>query len=186
MQGTGRGNSGGFTLFELLIAIVLLAMVSTMLYSVLHNGIRFSDRGAKKILAVEKSHNLLQLLHQQIISASFDDRSKNVVLSGDGETLKVITSYPLLYRYAGVVLAVYRYDAVDRRLYYAEKRDYYNIDYGEDYLPDFEDMVMLADNLDELTMEVDDDTKTATLGYGDIVMSVTPRCAVPLTIETVQ
>lgn len=179
---SNRGR-GGFTLFELLVAIVLLTMVSGMLYSVLHNGIRFVDRGGEKILAVETSHNLLQLLYAQIVSASFDDRTKNVVLSGDGETLKVVTCTPLLYRYAGVVLAIYRYNAAERRLYYMEKRDYYNIDYGEDYLPDFSDMVMLADNLDELTMVVDDESKMATISYGALTMAVTPRCAVALTVE---
>jgi len=45
-------NQAGFTLFELIIAMLLVTMVSVMIYSILNVGIKFSDKGDKKILAL--------------------------------------------------------------------------------------------------------------------------------------
>ncbi len=175
----GRRAQAGFTVFELLIAILMLSMVSTMIYSVLHTGIRFSRQGTDRILAIERRLGLESLLFQQINSAWFEPRTKNVVLAGDGDMLRLVTCYPLLYRHAGVVLAYYRYDPDTERLYYTEKLDYYNIDYDEEYLPGFEEMTVLVEAIHRVSFNVDPETLLATIEIGDTVFEVTPRCAEP-------
>lgn len=172
-------SHAGFTIFEVLVAVLLLAMVSTMIYSVLHTGIRFSAQGEGKILAVERRQGLAALLFMQLESAWYDPVRKNVVMAGDGETLRLITSYPLLYREAGVVLAIYRYDPAAETLFYTEKRDYYNIDYDDEFLPAFDEMRILAKGLAPVSLVVDDERKTVAVQLGDTTFEVTPRCARP-------
>ncbi len=174
-----KKEEAGFTIFELLVGVILLTMVSTMIYSVLHTGIRFSSQGEEKIFELERRHGLATLLFQQLTSAWYDPQRKNVVLAGDGETLRIVTNYPLLYRDAGVVLAIYRYDPAQRKLYYTEKRDYYNIDYDEEYLPDYADMLLLAEDIGEVSLAVDDESLIAAIQLGATTFEVRPRCAVP-------
>ena len=59
-EATFRGQRG-ITLFELLIAVVLLGMVSTMIYSVLNVGITFSAKGEKHLETLARKKNLLSL-----------------------------------------------------------------------------------------------------------------------------
>ncbi|MFZ5760636.1 MAG: PulJ/GspJ family protein [Thermodesulfobacteriota bacterium] len=137
------GRQGGFTLFEVMVAVLLLAMVSTMIYSILNVSITFSEKGEKRILALERKLGLLGLLERQIKCAVYDDRSKEVAMSADDTLFRLTTRAPLLYARAETVLAVYRYDPNRNILYYLEKRDFYNAEYEEDYIPDFEEMTVL-------------------------------------------
>ena len=125
-----RRDEAGFTLFEILIAMVLLAMVAAMIYSVLNVGIKFTDRGGRKILAMERKYGFLILVQRQITSAVYDPVKKRILMSADDEIFKVVTRNPFIYPEAGVVLAIYRYNAGERAIYYTEKRDYYNKDYS--------------------------------------------------------
>jgi len=139
-----RAGESGFSLFELMIAMLLLTMVSVMIYSVLNVGIKFSAQGGKRILAMERKYGFMSLLQSQIMSAVYDTREKRLLMAAGEDMFKVVTRNPYRYPDVGMVLAVYRYDPGDGTVYYLEKRDYYNPDYGEDYVPDFEDMTVLA------------------------------------------
>lgn len=136
-------SQSGVTLFELMVAVLLLGMISTMIYSVLNVGITFADKGEKQILALEKEQGFLSLLHRQINSAWYNTKQKKIIIHADDDMLQIITHQPFLYRSAGLVLAIYRYDASEQVVYYTEKRDFYNVDYNEDYTPDFEEMEFL-------------------------------------------
>lgn len=153
-----QGGEGGFTLFEILIAMVLLAMVAAMLYSVLNVGIKFTDQGSRKILAMERKYAFLSLVQRQISSAMYSSAEKKILMWADDESFKVVTRSPYVYPEAGVVLAVYRYNQGDRAIYYLEKRDYYNTDYGEEYLPDFTEMSVLAWDEDPFSVGYDPET----------------------------
>jgi prepilin-type N-terminal cleavage/methylation domain-containing protein len=137
-------TSGGFTLLELLVAVLLLALVSTMIASVLHVGINFAEKGEKRLLTMEREHGFLDLLRGQVRAACFDERQRKMLISADEGLLRLVTRAPLLHRSTGPVLAVYRYHQGEERLYYTEKRDYYNLEYGEDYVPDFSEMTVLT------------------------------------------
>ncbi|MFZ5765954.1 MAG: PulJ/GspJ family protein [Thermodesulfobacteriota bacterium] len=136
-------RQGGFTLFEVMVAVLLLAMVSTMIYSILNVSITFSEKGEKRILALERKLGLLGLLERQVKCAVYDDRRKEVAMSADDTIFRLTTRAPLLYARAETVLAVYRFDPNSNVLYYLEKRDFYNADYEGDYIPDFEEMTVL-------------------------------------------
>ena len=176
-KNTPACDQRGFTLFELLVAVILLGMISVMIYSVLNVGIKFSDKGERALAMAVRQHGILNLLHRQIVTAYYDNVQKRVLVSGEGEVLRVVTRSPLRYRLAGVVLALYRYDPAEQVLYYSEKRDYYNSDYDEEYLPDFGNMLVLASGVPSLSFEVDEDAQTVTVVYDDEIFAIQPRCA---------
>ncbi len=171
-------NQKGFTLFELLIAMLLLAMISVMIYSMLHVGIKFSEKGEKKILAMEHKYGLINLLQSQISSAVYDVKKRELMIWADDDSFKLVTRNPYIYEDAGVVLAIYRYDSSDRTIYYTEKRDYYNIDYNDEYLPDIADMTVLAKDEDSFAVVYDKDIgPTVTFSYRGKDYSLVPQCA---------
>lgn len=133
-------RQAGITLFELLIAVVLLGMVSTMIYSVLSVGINFSAKGEKQLARLTREKNLLSLLRRQVNGAWYDMRFGKILISGGDGVLRIATRQPLLHRAEGIVMAVYRVNESEQALYYQEKKDYYNTDYNEEYLPDFTEM----------------------------------------------
>jgi len=166
----------GFTLFELLVAVLLLALISAMIYSVLNVGIRFSEKGEKKLLSVGRELGLADLFHRQIKGGWYDERKKKVVISADEDILRIVTRVPLLYSTAGVVLAVYRYDPGERALYYQEKRDYYLSDYDDEYVPDYEDMFCLMADLDSFLVEYDESSRVVAIELNEREYEFTAWC----------
>ena len=137
-------STKGFTLFELLVAVLLLAMVSTMIASVLGVGINFATKGEERILALAREYGFLDLLQRQVSAAYYDERRRQMLISADEDILRLVTRNPLLYETTGPVLAIYRYRPEEGSLYYTEKRDYFNVDYDDDYVPDFAEMRFLV------------------------------------------
>ena len=194
-----RQDQSGFTLFEVLIAMILLAMVAAMIYSVLNVGIKFTDQGGRKILAMERKYGFLILVQRQITSAVYDPTKKRILMAADDEVFEVVTRNPFIYPEAGVVLAIYRYNAGERAIYYTEKRDYYNIDYsflsplmstggsvqsplgggGNDkYVPGFEEMTVLAQDEEPFSVKYDEDASPeVTVTYRGEEYALVPKCA---------
>ena len=171
----------GITLFELLIAVVLLGMVSTMIYSVLNVGINFSAKGASRLESLAREKNLLGLLRRQVNGAWYDPRFGRMQISGGEGVLRIVTRQPLLHRAAGSVLAVYRVNEAEQALYYLEKKDFFNADYGENYLPDFSEMEKMyayaANRPVALAYEPEQSTVTVTLG--EEAFAFVPKCLPP-------
>lgn len=167
----------GFTLFEVMVAVLLLAMISSMIYSILNVSITFAEKGEKRIIRMEREQGLLNLLQRQIKGAWYDDRLKQVVITADEEILRVVTRAPLLYPYAGTVLALYRYDPDSQTLFYTEKRDFYNQEY-DDYIPEFDEMTALMNNCPLLTFSYPDDSSVVRVGYGEKEFEFWPWCQV--------
>jgi len=166
----------GFTLFELLVAVLLLALISAMIYSVLNVGIRFSEKGEKKLLDMEREHGLAGLLHRQVKGGWYDEKKKKVIISADEDILRIITRAPLLYPSAGVVLAVYRYYPGERALYYHEKRDYYLSDYDDEYVPDVEDMFCLMAGMDSFSVEYEESSRVVAIQLNEREYGFTAWC----------
>ena len=173
---TRLSSNRGVTLFELLVAILLLGMTAAMIYSVLNVSIAFFGKGDRQILALEQKQGFVDLLFEQVNSAWYDRQHRKVMISADGEMLKIFTRHPLLYRQSGVVLAVYRYNPDDKTLYYLEKRDFYNIDYNDEYIPDFEDMRYLLKTDRPISMTYDEESGQVTLTYGEKQYAFVPKC----------
>ncbi len=175
---SGRFCQGGFSLFEVLIAMTLLAMVAVMIYSVLNVGIRFTDQGGRKILAMERKYAFLTLVQRQISSAVYDSVNRRIMMQADEALFKVVTRNPFIYPEAGVVLAIYRYNEGERAIYYTEKRDYYNIDYGEDYVPDFAEMTVLARDEEPFAVQYDEEASPEVLfTHRGEEYALVPKCA---------
>ena len=166
----------GVTLFELMVAVLMLGLVSTMIYSVLNVGITFADKGERQIVAIEQEQGFLDLLHRQINSAWYDSKLKKIRVVAEDDTLKIFTRQPLLYRATGLVLAIYRFDPGEQTVYYTEKRDFYNIDYTDDYIPDFEDMYFLLNTKFPLEWSHDEETGSLFLTYGEKEYEFIPKC----------
>jgi prepilin-type N-terminal cleavage/methylation domain-containing protein len=172
----------GVTLFELLVAVLLLGIISTMIYSVLNVGIRFTDQGGSHIHTMNEKYGLLELLRRQISCAFYDPKQKKILISSDGDTFRLATRAPFQHREAGVVYAFYRYNRSEEILYYLEKRDYYNIDYTEDYVPDIDAMTPLLTLTAPISFEVDasaatdaESTYEVTVRYGESQYQFLPR-----------
>lgn len=169
----------GITLFELLIAVVLLGMVSTMIYSVLNVGITFSARGTKHLETLAREKNLLSLLRRQVNGAWYDLRFGRVQISGGDGVLRIVTRQPLLYRDAGSVLAVYRVNEGEQSLYYLEKKDYFNADYNEEYLPDFSEMERMYASDRPVRLAYDPEQSRVTVALGGEEFAFAPKCLPP-------
>ena len=175
---TLRGQHG-ITLFELLIAVVLLGMVSTMIYSVLNVGITFSARGGKHLESLAREKNLLSLLRRQVNGAWYDLRFGKMMISGGDGVLRIVTRQPLLHRTAGTVLAVYRVNVAEQALYYLEKKDYFNTEYGEKYLPEFSEMEKMYGADRPVTLAVEPEKSRVVVGLGGEEFAFVPKCLPP-------
>ena len=166
----------GFTLVELLIAVLLLTMISVMIYSVLHVGIAFSHKGETRLLSLAREQGFLSLLHQQVNSVLYNPQKREIEIFTDDESLRLITKRPLIFRDADVVLAIYRFNTSDRTLYYLEKKDFYNPDFDQDYLPDFDEMLTLISTENDFLLEYDPDNGGVTVEFENSSYIFTPRC----------
>jgi len=169
-------NRQGITLFELLVAVLLLGLVSTMIYSMFDVSLRFSSKGEKRLEELAREQGLLELIGHQVNDAWHDVKARRIRATKKGDTLQLYTRFPLLYRDAGLVLAIYRYDEADHALYYTEKRDFYHADYTPDFVPDLADMRLLARFNQPLTLAYATGSDVVTVGFGDDHYQFVPRC----------
>ena len=163
-------------MLELLIAVLLLTMISAMIYSVLNVGIKFSHQGETRLLALAKEQGFLALLHQQIGSAVYNRQKKQVEISADDDMLRIVTKHSLFSHDAGLVLALYRFNADERTVFYTEKIDFYNPDFDTDYRPDFDEMFAIVATEKDFQLEYDSESGQLTLVYEDGQYTFTPRC----------
>lgn len=165
----------GVTLFELLVAMLMLVMVSAMLYSVLNVGVNFSAKGESRIQIVEQERAFLDLLRRQVHGIRYDTKQKKLQIFAAGNLLKMVTSTSILARDAGLVLAIYVNDAENEILYYTEKVDFYNIDYQDDFQPSLEEMTVLMKDVVGLEMQYGEDG-TLKVTYAGREHELFPRC----------
>ncbi|OGR07426.1 MAG: hypothetical protein A2511_04865 [Deltaproteobacteria bacterium RIFOXYD12_FULL_50_9] len=166
----------GVTLFELLIAVLILGLVSTMIYSVLRVSINFSEKGDKQILTMEREQSFLALISRQVRCAFYNRTTQKVAIVSQDGLFTVVTRNPLIFKDVGLALAIYRFNADDQTIYYTEKPDYYNIDYNEDYVPEFSDMIPLLAAGVPVQMTYDEEGGKVLLVYGEREYELTPSC----------
>ncbi|HSH13054.1 MAG TPA: prepilin-type N-terminal cleavage/methylation domain-containing protein [Desulfurivibrionaceae bacterium] len=169
----------GVTLLELLVAMLILAMVSVMLYSVLNVAIGFSSKGEARARQAGREHAFLELLHRQVQGTWYDRKQKKVLIESLGHQLTMVTTAPLLNRDQGLVLAVYLYDPADDVLYYTEKKDFYKSDYRENYQADRREMLVLMTEVGDLALDYQDDDGLLKVTWRGHEHAMPVRCWLP-------
>ncbi len=170
----------GLSLLEVMVALLLLTIASTMIYSMLNRSIFFADKGEAKTEGIEEHYALVSLLQRQVQSTWFNPSTKRVVISGENDFLRLATATPFQARPGQVVMAFYRYNQADSTLYYLEKKDFYNADYAE-LTPDYSEMTALVTAPRGLALAFDEEGNTVTLSYGAHNYEFRPWCSPSLT-----
>ncbi len=168
-------NNHGMSLMEVMVAMLLLAMVASMVYSILDRSIVFAGKGEAKIAEIEKSQALLSLIQRQVRSGWYDVKQKKVVISGEDDILRLVTKAPLLYPDQGTVLAIYRFDRDNQALYYTEKKDFYNPESLE-ALPESDEMILLLADTGELELFFDEERGMVSFHWQEKEYEFWPWC----------
>lgn len=174
------GNRNGLSLLEVMVALLLLAITTSMIYSMLNRSIFFADKGESKTAAIEEQYALVSLLQRQVQSGWYDPRTKKVVIAGEENFLRLATAIPFQARPGQVVMAFYRYNPEEKTLYYLEKKDFYNADYAE-LVPDYSEMTALLTTTRALNLGYDEEGTTVTLDFGGHTYEFQPWCTATLT-----
>ena len=169
------GTQEGVTLFELLVAMLILVLVSAMLYSVLNSSIKFSEKGESRIQIIEQERSFLDLMRRQVHGIRYDIKQKKLQIFAEGNLLKMVTSTSIIERDAGMVLAIYVNDPGEGVLYYTEKVDFYNVDYQEDYQPSPDEMIVLMRDVEGLALQYEEDDGTLKVTYAGREYELFPR-----------
>ncbi len=172
-------NNSAFSLVELIVSVLLLTMITGMVYSVLNVGIKFSKKGETQLQAIEREHGFINLINAQVNSALYDRVKKTISISSEDDVLRISTRHPLLYHDTKVVLALYRFNSSDQAVYYMEKKDFYNEEYDEEYIPDFDEMIFLMETQSDFVMEYDDETEEVLITFEEGEYVFTPKCSSP-------
>jgi len=163
----------GLTLFEVMVAMAVLVVVMTMMYQAMSAGIGFSDRGRARIDELERHSAIVDLLHRQIYAAMYDADKRGTSLKVEEDQLSFVSQVPLIAAH-GPVFVNYRVDS--GRLYYLERRDYFNEDYWEEE-PSLRDMLILMDDAGDLAFaESEDPPGGVTVSHDGESYTVYPRC----------
>lgn len=105
------GGRGGFTLLELLLSILILALVFLVILGALRLGFRSVEAGEKKVEALERIRNAVNLMEAQIeseIPLSYEENGeKKYYFRGGKTTLDLATNYSIWGGEKGFVVASY-------------------------------------------------------------------------------
>ncbi len=106
------GTDSGFTLLEMLLAVSILALVITVMYSSLSVGIKSWEKGERDIEFYQKMRAASELLHREISSTfpysitpgEFDTHKKFYAFYGKSDSLKLVSYADLHKRTGGLSL----------------------------------------------------------------------------------
>lgn len=108
----GGGTQAGFTLLELMLSIMILAMLFVIVMGALRLGFRSVEAGEKKVESLERLRNALSLIEAQIeseIPLSYDeDGEKKSYFRGEKTALDFSTNYSIWGGEKGYVVVSYR------------------------------------------------------------------------------
>ncbi len=167
-----RSGEAGMTLIEIVVAVLLMATVTVVMYQAMSASIGFSDRGDARLRGFGRERALLDLLHRQIHAAMYDEAERKPWIAVEEDSLRLVTREPLIAA-RGPVMAFFRIDS--GRLYYQERRDYYNGDYREHGLP-VDRMRLLAEDVSGLVFGETGDSGGVTVTLAGREYDIYPRC----------
>jgi general secretion pathway protein J len=101
-----RARTGGFTLLEILVAVVIMAVIMTTAFGALRLGGRSWEAGVDRASGNEAYRAVADLLRRQIIQiipmAWPGDTQERIAFEGDPEQLRFVAPAPQQYRQAGL------------------------------------------------------------------------------------
>jgi prepilin-type N-terminal cleavage/methylation domain-containing protein len=172
----------GLSLLEVMVALLLLTVASTMIYSMLDRSLFFAGKGEGKSQEIEEHYALVSLVQRQVQGCWLNPATKKVLISGEKDFLRLATAIPFQARAGQVVMAFYRYNPDENTLYYLEKKDFYNTEYT-DMVPDYSEMAVLVTVSRGLSLDFDEQSNTVTLSYGVQSYEFRPWCSAPTAEE---
>jgi len=134
----------GFTLLELLVAVVLLGLAGSVIYGLFFAGVTISGKGQARLLADSRLSGLARLLERQVETAWFDQRRQRPGIVFADQTLYLYTTSPLIHPEYDLVLAMYQLADDGRALLYQERIDFHSFSLEPGDLPPMEETVPLA------------------------------------------
>jgi len=110
---------GGFTLLELMISIVLVAMIVIILAASMRAGHRSLEGGEKKAESMERLRASMRLIDSQLqsclpLTVKEEENLKKAVFIGTGDSMTFATNRSLFSGRKGYVIASYRIERDER------------------------------------------------------------------------
>lgn len=171
-----KTNTRGFTLLEVMVSVLIFSMISVLIFSMLDRSFVFTAKGEARVLHLEQQYGLINLLRRQVQGAWFDPKLKKMHLSSETDRqFALITTSSLMFPGSIVVIAFYEFDPNDATLYYTERRDFYNPDYGKEFPPQTE-MIPLLTVTDPFSLQADPDSDFVILHFSNREYTFHPLC----------
>ena len=126
-------SSGGFTLLELMLSLVIIAMMVGFLSGALRLGIKSVDSGERKIDSLERLGSSVRIINSQIQSLNpltyVEDEVKMYYFGGDGESIRFSSNYSIWGGAKGYVIVSYKVEEDDEgKLFLAASENIIGID----------------------------------------------------------
>jgi general secretion pathway protein J len=103
---TGLRRHRGFTLLEVLVAVVVMAVIMTTAFGALRLGVRSWEAGVVRASANDTFHAVANLLRRQVSQAIPmtwpDDTTERIAFEGTSSQLRFVAPAPQQHRHAGL------------------------------------------------------------------------------------
>ena len=112
-------RSGGFTLLELMVSIVLVAMIVIILAASMRAGYRSLEGGEKKVESMERFRVSMRLVDSQLqsclpLTVKEEENLKKSVFIGASDSMTFATNRSLFSGRKGYVIASYRIESDEK------------------------------------------------------------------------
>lgn len=105
-------SGDGFTLLELMVSFLIIAMMTTIVAGALRLGIRAVESGERRIAAIERFSSSVRIISAQIQSLNpltkLEDEEKVFVFEGDGASISFASNYSIWGGEKGHVMVIYQ------------------------------------------------------------------------------
>jgi general secretion pathway protein J len=105
-------SRGGFTLLELMLSLVIIAMMVGILTGALRLGIKAVDSGERRIDSLERLGASVRIINSQVQSLNpltyVEDGVKMYYFEGDGESIRFSSNYSIWGGAKGYVIVSYK------------------------------------------------------------------------------
>lgn len=169
-----KPNQQGLTLLEVMISVLIFSMISVLIFSILDRSVVFTAKGEKRVRSLEQHYSLTNLVRKQVQGA-FITKSTITINTPSDHQFSIITTASIMYPPSTLIVAFYDFDPQTGILYYTERRDFYNLEYGEQF-PAIEEMIPLLTSSAPFSLERQEDSNWVTLKLAGKTYTFHPFC----------